>query len=147
MKALTMDRAGEYASWFHCLSDGTRVQILSVVAGADEPLTVGEIVDAVGKSQSTVSRHLQILASQRFVITEPDGVRTLVRVNPECMTALPDAAAADVGDFQVLHPQFTTRHDGGPHDFHPTTIRRIGCCRIDLYFLVLVRIEQADALA
>ncbi len=81
VKALPIHRATEYASWFNCLSDGTRVQILSVVAAADEPLTVGEIVDAVGKSQSTVSRHLQVLAASAFVFCEPDGVRTLVRPN------------------------------------------------------------------
>ncbi len=94
MKALDQKTADEYASWFRCLSDGTRVLILNVVAVSDLPMTVGEIVDAVGKSQSTVSRHLQILARDRFVMMEPDGVRTLVRVNESCMTALPEAAAA-----------------------------------------------------
>lgn len=92
--SLTSEQADEYASWFRCLSDGTRVRILSLVAGAEGPITVGEIVDAIGKSQSTVSRHLQILADDRFVFTEPHGIRTLVRVNALCMTALPEAAAA-----------------------------------------------------
>ncbi len=91
---MSADIAEEYASWFRCLSDGTRVQILNYLANAAEPVTVGQIVDAVGKSQSTVSKHLQILARDRFVFTEPDGVRTLVTVNKTCMTALPDAAAA-----------------------------------------------------
>ncbi len=93
MEALDQDIADEYAGWFRCLADGTRVRILSVVANADRPLTVGEIVDVVGKSQSTVSRHLQVLADEQFVFCEPDGVRTLVRVNDACMTALPAAAA------------------------------------------------------
>lgn len=57
-------------------------------------MTVGEVVAEVGKSQSTVSRHLQVLAEERFVLTEPDGVRTLVTVNDKCMTALPEAASA-----------------------------------------------------
>ncbi|MDW3212661.1 MAG: winged helix-turn-helix domain-containing protein [Ilumatobacteraceae bacterium] len=91
---LRADLADEYASWFRCLADGTRVQILNYVANADDPVTVGQIVDAVGKSQSTVSRHLQLLADDRFIFTEPDGVRTLVTVNTDCMTALPAAAAA-----------------------------------------------------
>lgn len=91
---LTNEEADEYASWFRCLADGTRVRILSLVANASGPITVGEIVEAIGKSQSTVSRHLQILAEDRFVFTEPDGIRTLVRVNELCMTALPEAAAA-----------------------------------------------------
>jgi DNA-binding transcriptional ArsR family regulator len=94
MKYLDQATADEYASWFSCLSDGTRVRILNIVAGSDRPMTVGEIVDLVGKSQSTVSRHLQILAEEEFVLTEPDGVRTLVWANESCMVALPEAAAA-----------------------------------------------------
>jgi DNA-binding transcriptional ArsR family regulator len=95
--SLTEVQAEEYATWFRCLADGTRIRILNVVAGADRPITVGEIVEAVGKSQSTVSRHLQLLAEDRFVFTEPDGVRTLVSVNRACMAALPEAAAAIMG--------------------------------------------------
>jgi ArsR family transcriptional regulator len=90
---LEADRADEYARWFRCLADGTRIRVLHAVACADRAMTVGEIVDLVGKSQSTVSKHLQVLASERFVIAEPDGIRTLVRVNADCMTALPLAAA------------------------------------------------------
>ncbi len=91
---LTTDEAEEYASWFRCLADGTRIRILNLVANAAQPITVGEIVAEIGKSQSTVSRHLQILAEDQFVFTEPDGIRTLVRVNQLCMTALPEAATA-----------------------------------------------------
>jgi len=94
MENLDQETADEYASWFRCLADGTRVRILGVVARANRPLTVGEVVAEVGKSQSTVSRHLQILADDRFVQLVPDGVRTLVRVNESCMSALPEAAAA-----------------------------------------------------
>jgi DNA-binding transcriptional ArsR family regulator len=94
MKHLDQATADEYASWFRCLADGTRVSILNIVANSDHPMTVGEIVEIVGKSQSTVSRHLQILAEERFVLTEPDGVRTLVKVNETCMVALPEAAEA-----------------------------------------------------
>ncbi len=90
---LTVELADEYARWFRCLADGTRIRILNHVANAAEPITVGQIVAAVGKSQSTVSRHLQVLADDRFVFTEIDGVRTLVTINQACMTALPDAAA------------------------------------------------------
>jgi ArsR family transcriptional regulator len=94
MKGLDQPTADEYASWFRCLADGTRVRILSIVAATEGPMTVGEIVDEVDKSQSTVSRHLQLLAEDGFVFLEQVGVRTLVRVNDSCMTALPDAAGA-----------------------------------------------------
>ena len=86
--------ADEYARWFRCLADGTRIRVLNAVARAGQPLTVGEIVEQIGRSQSTVSRHLQVLADDCFVLTEPDGIRTLVRVNEACMSALPEAAAA-----------------------------------------------------
>jgi DNA-binding transcriptional ArsR family regulator len=65
-----------------------------VIANADRPLTVGGVVAAVDRSQSTVSRHLRILADEGFVFTEADGVRTLIRVNDACMVALPEATAA-----------------------------------------------------
>ena len=97
MIELTNELADEYASWFQCLADGTRLRILHVVATSPEPMTVGDIVERLDRSQSTVSRHLQVLASERFVLMEPDGVRTLVSVNPKCMVALPDAAAAVMG--------------------------------------------------
>ena len=97
MNQLSQETADEYASWFRCLSDGTRLRVLSIVASADGPVTVGEIVDQLDKSQSTISRHLKVLAEERFVLTEADGIRTLVRANPDCMTALPIAAAAVMG--------------------------------------------------
>ena len=91
--AIDREQADEYARWFRGLADGTRILILNTVAAAREPLTVGQIVTAVGKSQSTVSRHLRILADDEYVYLIPEGVSTLVRVNEACMTALPDAAA------------------------------------------------------
>ncbi len=97
MEELEVSVADEYASWFRCLSDGTRIRILNIVALADRPITVGEIVAQMDKSQSTVSRHLQILAADRFVFLRQDGVRTLVEVNRSCMTALPAAASAIMG--------------------------------------------------
>lgn len=97
MNEFSQDLADEYASWFRCLSDGTRLRVLHVVASADGPVTVGEIVAQLDKSQSTISRHLHVLAKEQFVLTEPDGVRTLVRVNPDCMSELPRAAAVVMG--------------------------------------------------
>lgn len=102
MKELDQETADEYASWFRCLADGTRVRILNIVATEGEAMTVGDIVDRIGKSQSTVSKHLQILAEERFVFTEPDGIRTLVRVNDACMTALPEAASVIMARTGVL---------------------------------------------
>ncbi|MGA9277783.1 ArsR/SmtB family transcription factor [Ilumatobacter sp.] len=85
--------ADEYAKWFQCLADPTRIKVLHTIAIASAPMTVGEIVEIVGRSQSTVSRHLQVLADGQYIFCEPDGVRTMVRVNTSCMSALPAAAA------------------------------------------------------
>ena len=86
--------AGAYASWFRCLADATRIQILHLLATTDEPMTVGEIVAAVGVGQSTVSAHLRRLAELEFVFVEHVGTSSLYRVNDDCLTSFP--AAADV---------------------------------------------------
>ena len=95
--ALSPDDADEYASWFRCLADGTRLLVLNTVATAGRAMTVGEIVDRVGVGQSTVSHHLRTLAEERFVHMRADGTRTLVTVNADCLQALPDAAARIMG--------------------------------------------------
>lgn len=94
---LSPDEAGEYASWFRCLADGTRLRVLNAVATAGRAMTVGEIVDRVGVGQSTVSHHLRILADERFVFLRAEGTRTLVTVNPACLKELPEAAARIMG--------------------------------------------------
>lgn len=86
--------AEAYASWFQCLADATRIQILNLLAGSDRPLTVKQIVDAVGVGQSTVSAHLRRLADLEFVFVEHVGTASLYRVNDDCLTEFP--AAADV---------------------------------------------------
>lgn len=93
MNVLSDDLAEEYAEWFRCLADPTRLKILRFVAAAKRPVTVGEIVEAVGKRQSTVSNHLRLLTDTRYVFSDPDGTRTLVRINESCMTALPEVTA------------------------------------------------------
>lgn len=94
---LSADEAREYADWFRCLADGTRLLVLNAVATAGRAVTVGEIVARVGVGQSTVSHHLRILADERYVFLEADGTRTLVTVNPACLTDLPEAAARIMG--------------------------------------------------
>lgn len=94
MAVPTEDAFREWAEWFKCLADPTRLRILHYVAGLDDPVPVGDIVDALELTQSNVSHHLRTLGEQRFVLTESEGVRTLVSANPLCMVELPEAAAA-----------------------------------------------------
>ena len=95
--ALSHGDADEYASWFRCLADGTRLLVLHAVATAGRAMTVGEIVDCVGVGQSTVSHHLRILAEERFVHMRANGTRTLVTVNRNCLQEFPEAAARIMG--------------------------------------------------
>jgi len=53
-----LDRADAdtYTSWFKALADGTRVQIVSLLARSGEPMTVKQIVAAGGRRPSLVPR-------------------------------------------------------------------------------------------
>lgn len=90
--------AVEYASWFKALADATRIQILSVLARRRAPMTVGEIVEAAGVGQSTVSHHLRILAEVGFVLLKHQGASSLYRINDECVSCFPSAADVVMGN-------------------------------------------------
>ncbi|MFC4495649.1 ArsR/SmtB family transcription factor [Streptomyces ovatisporus] len=98
-QAEPLDRATarEYASWFKVLADATRVQIVSLLARRGQPMSVGEIVDAVQVGQSTVSAHLKQLAEVEFVLAEYAGTASFYRINDECVTCFPSAADVVMG--------------------------------------------------
>jgi DNA-binding transcriptional ArsR family regulator len=89
--------AVEYASWFRALANPTRVQIVEYLARAGRPMSVGEIVTAVGLAQSTVSQHLKILAEVRFVLADPIGTARHYRINEACVSCFPSAADVAMG--------------------------------------------------
>ncbi|MEU1689214.1 metalloregulator ArsR/SmtB family transcription factor [Micromonospora sp. NPDC005707] len=94
---LDRDTAQTYASWFRALADPTRVQIVEYLARYARPMSVGEIVAAVGLAQSTVSQHLKILTEVRFVLVEPVGTARHYRVNDACVSCFPSAADVVMG--------------------------------------------------
>jgi DNA-binding transcriptional ArsR family regulator len=103
-RRLTMDvepleraAAEEYAAWFAALADGTRVQIVSLLARSGEPMTVGQIVAAVPVGQSTVSAHLRRLAEVGFVLAEHRGTASWYRINQACVECFPTAADLVMG--------------------------------------------------
>ncbi|MER6868819.1 MULTISPECIES: ArsR/SmtB family transcription factor [Amycolatopsis] len=98
-----LDRAAAetYAGWFRALADPTRVQILHLIASAGRPLPVGEIVEQVSVSQSTVSAHLKILTEARFVLVQPHGTARLYQVNRQCLSCFPSAADVVMGKAAV----------------------------------------------
>ncbi len=79
------------------MADPTRIQVVTLLARRGAPMTVGEVVEAVGISQSTVSHHLKALAEVRFVLAEPKGTSTLYRVNDACVSCFPTAADVVMG--------------------------------------------------
>ena len=97
MELLDRDVAAQYASWFRALADPSRVQLVELLARARRPMSVGEIVAAVGLAQSTVSQHLKILAEVRFVLVEPVGNARHYRINENCVGCFPSAADVVMG--------------------------------------------------
>lgn len=89
--------ADEYASWFKALADATRVQIVSLLARARQPLNVGQIVAGVAVGQSTVSAHLKALADVGFVLVEDHGTARYYRINDACVACFPTAADVVMG--------------------------------------------------
>jgi DNA-binding transcriptional ArsR family regulator len=94
-----LDRATaqQYASWFRALADPTRVQLVELLARTKRPMSVGELVDAIGLAQSTVSQHLKILAEVRFVLADPVGTARHYRINDRCVACFPTAADVLMG--------------------------------------------------
>jgi DNA-binding transcriptional ArsR family regulator len=95
---LKREKAELYASWFRCLADPTRIQILNLLARERRPLAVGEIVAAVDVGQSTVSEHLRRLAETCFVLVEHRGPSSLFRINERCIACFPSAAELVMGE-------------------------------------------------
>lgn len=103
-KPLDRDTASTYAAWFRALADGTRVQVVSLLARSGRPMSVKEIVAAVSVGQSTVSAHLRQLAAVGFVLAEDHGTSRLYRINQACVAAFPTAADVVLGQPAPLPP-------------------------------------------
>jgi DNA-binding transcriptional ArsR family regulator len=97
VRPLDREIAETYAAWFKALADGTRVQVVSLLARRGSPMTVKEIVAAVAVGQSTVSEHLRQLAVVGFVLAEERGTSRLYRINEDCVQCFPTAADLVMG--------------------------------------------------
>jgi L-amino acid N-acyltransferase YncA/DNA-binding transcriptional ArsR family regulator len=94
---VSTEAASTYASWFACLAEPMRVRLLHAVAVAGRSVTVGELTEQLGISQSTCSHHVKVLADVGFVVTKREGRTTLVSVNAACCSGLPHAADVVMG--------------------------------------------------
>ncbi|WP_230424235.1 helix-turn-helix domain-containing GNAT family N-acetyltransferase [Prauserella cavernicola] len=100
--SITHGDALTYAAWFACLGEPTRVRLLHTVATAPGGLTVGELKDRVGISQSTCSHHVRMLSDIGFLRVSRQGTTTRVTIDDACSVALPHAADVVMG---VLAPR------------------------------------------
>ena len=66
-----LDRPKVLATFFQALADPTRVRILGLLA--ERPMTVSELVSALGLAQGRVSSHLTCLRWCGYVRAEVDG--------------------------------------------------------------------------
>ncbi|MEU4313476.1 metalloregulator ArsR/SmtB family transcription factor [Nocardia sp. NPDC024068] len=110
--ALPVADATLYAGWFSCLADPTRVRLLHQVATSPAGIHIGEIAEALGVGQPTISHHVRKLTDAGFVTVHKEGTATLVTVNPHRCTELPHTADAVMG---ILTPQPPCPEDL-PHD-------------------------------
>jgi DNA-binding transcriptional ArsR family regulator len=60
-----------FSKYFKAFGDRTRLRILKLLSNKE--MTVNEIVDAIGLSQSTVSRHLSVLREAGIAVDRRDG--------------------------------------------------------------------------
>jgi ArsR family transcriptional regulator len=68
-------------SWMTSLADATRARTLRLVERHE--LTVAELCTILQAPQSTVSRHLKVLADEGWVTARPDGTSRLYRLASE----------------------------------------------------------------
>lgn len=104
MNTLPRATAETYASWFRCVADPTRLQVLHALASVLRPMRVGEIADAVGVAQSTASVHLQRLLEDEFVLVDRSGTSSWYIVNAACIEAFPLAAEQVMGVITGVQP-------------------------------------------
>ncbi|MGP9022631.1 ArsR/SmtB family transcription factor [Streptomyces sp. BR1] len=68
------------------LAEPNRRRILNLLKDGERP--VGELVDALGLAQPTVSKHLRTLRDAGLVEVRVDAQRRLYRIHPEPLAAL-----------------------------------------------------------
>lgn len=81
-----MPRASTTSDAFNAVAEPRRRDILNFLALQERP--VGEIVDALGLEQPSVSKHLRVLKDVGLVRARRDGRHMLYRTNAEAIRPL-----------------------------------------------------------
>ncbi len=83
--------AEDLARALKAVADPTRLQLLSMIAGAaDEEVTVGDLASALGFSQPTVTHHLRILVDDGVLVREQRGKFVWHAIAPDRKSAILD---------------------------------------------------------
>jgi DNA-binding transcriptional ArsR family regulator len=86
-----MARASTTSDAFNAIAEPRRREILSYLAKTERP--VGEIVEALGLEQPSVSKHLRVLRDVGLVRMRCQGRQKLYRTNAEAIRPLHEWAA------------------------------------------------------
>lgn len=79
------------ARTLRAVADPTRLQLLSVILGAQEQrATVGQLAEALGVSQPTVTHHARILVEDGLLVRTREGKYIWLSVSPERQAAIED---------------------------------------------------------
>ncbi len=73
-----MPNATPILDWMHALADATRTRILRLLER--QALSVAELCAVLQMPQSTVSRHLRVLADDQWVTSQREGTSTMYRM-------------------------------------------------------------------
>jgi ArsR family transcriptional regulator len=106
---MNAERPPALLRWMSVLADGTRARLLRVLEQAE--LTVAELCAVLQLPQSTVSRHLKLLADEQWVTVRPDGTSRLYRLGSAAL----DGPARRL--WALLREQ-AGRMRGAAHDDH-----------------------------
>jgi len=87
---LINDQVATNARLLSALADPTRLSIVSMLASADEPVCVCEIVPRFELGQPTISHHLRVLREARLVDCEKRGLWVYYWLNRDVFATVTD---------------------------------------------------------
>jgi DNA-binding transcriptional ArsR family regulator len=76
------------AEFYRAMGNAIRLQILHILR--EHPMTVSEIVQGLGKSQSMISRQLSVLRSVGVVSSERNGIEMRYQITDEKISGVCD---------------------------------------------------------
>ena len=108
-----MDRSAELVAFHKALASGSRLRIVSLLAGRS--LCVGALARSLGISQPAVSQHLDVLREACLVEGERKGTMVHYRLNTAQLKRLGGATMALLGESDERAPSCRTpaRGTGG----------------------------------